>query len=214
MADNGRWFKLWCSAACDPDLANLDIADFGRWAKFGAYIKEHGTDGSVTLKEPSKIVTAMLQLPTLNDVILCLQKIKNVTVSPVTDTPVSFLIKYENWFKYQGDFSTNRVQKFRAKKRKNETPKKRGEEKRREEIRKEEKKNIFIKPLLEEIKTYCLERKNNVDPQKFIDHYDANGWRVGKNKMVNWKAAVRTWEKNIEARNPLNAAGQELKYLD
>ena len=139
MADSGRWFKLWCASVHDPDLSNLDIADFGRWAKLGAYIKEHGTDGSVTLTEPSNIITAMLQLPTLKDVILCFRKMKNITVSPETNGGVSFSIKYENWYKYQGDFSSYRVQKFRAKKRQNETLKKRGEEKRGEEKRGEEK---------------------------------------------------------------------------
>jgi hypothetical protein len=55
----------------------------------------------------------------------------------------------------------------------------------------------FKKPSLEEIKSYCIERKNlaNVNPQKFFDHYESNGWRVGRNPMKDWKAAVRTWEK-------------------
>lgn len=57
-------------------------------------------------------------------------------------------------------------------------------------------KTIFIKPTLEEIKNYCLERKNNVDPDKFFNFYESNGWMVGKNKMKNWKAAIVTWEKN------------------
>jgi len=56
------------------------------------------------------------------------------------------------------------------------------------------KKRVFVKPLFEEIKTYCLERKNQINPQTFIDHYSSNGWMVGKNKMKDWKAAVRTWE--------------------
>ena len=54
----------------------------------------------------------------------------------------------------------------------------------------------FIPPTLEEVKAYCQERKNNVDAERFIDYYTANGWNVGKNKMKDWKAAVRTWEKN------------------
>lgn len=54
---------------------------------------------------------------------------------------------------------------------------------------------VFVKPTLEEIAAYCKERGNSVDPQKFIDHYDSNGWRVGKNPMKDWRAAVRTWEK-------------------
>ena len=54
----------------------------------------------------------------------------------------------------------------------------------------------FVKPTLSEIKEYCIERNNNVDAQHFYDHYESNGWKVGKNSMKDWKAAVRTWEKN------------------
>ena len=52
----------------------------------------------------------------------------------------------------------------------------------------------FIPPTLEEVKAYCVERQNRVDPESFISFYESNGWRVGKNPMKNWKAAVRTWE--------------------
>ena len=58
------------------------------------------------------------------------------------------------------------------------------------------KNNKFKIPTLEEITTYCIERKNKVDPQFFLDKYIGNGWMVGKNKMKDWKAVVRTWEKN------------------
>ncbi len=54
----------------------------------------------------------------------------------------------------------------------------------------------FVKPTVEEVRAYCQERKNNVDPERFVDYYDANGWKVGKNPMKDWKATVRTWEKN------------------
>nr|DAV61247.1 MAG TPA: DnaD like replication protein [Caudoviricetes sp.] len=58
------------------------------------------------------------------------------------------------------------------------------------------KRKRFEKPTLSEIKEYCIERNNNVDAQHFYDYYESNGWKVGKNSMKNWKAAVRTWEKN------------------
>ena len=57
----------------------------------------------------------------------------------------------------------------------------------------------FVKPTLDDIFDYCSERQNNVDYQKFYDYYSSNGWKVGKNPMKDWKAAVRTWEKNTEA---------------
>jgi len=55
--------------------------------------------------------------------------------------------------------------------------------------------NIFIPPTLEEVVAYCQERNNGVDPQKWYDFYSAKGWMIGKNKMRDWKAAVRTWER-------------------
>jgi hypothetical protein len=60
----------------------------------------------------------------------------------------------------------------------------------------EQKRKRFVPPTLEEVRSYCQERKNNVNPEKFIDHYTSNGWMVGRNKMKDWKAAVRTWERN------------------
>jgi len=52
------------------------------------------------------------------------------------------------------------------------------------------------RPTLEEVKSYCKERNNKVDYEKWFNYYSANGWKVGKNSMKDWKAAVRTWEKN------------------
>lgn len=54
----------------------------------------------------------------------------------------------------------------------------------------------FKPPTIEEVKAYCIERKNNVNAEHFFDYYTSNGWLVGKNKMKDWKAAVRTWERN------------------
>ena len=56
-------------------------------------------------------------------------------------------------------------------------------------------KTKFSPPTLEEVRDYCIERRNNVDPQRFMDYYTSNGWRVGKNPMRDWKAAVRNWER-------------------
>lgn len=58
------------------------------------------------------------------------------------------------------------------------------------------KRTRFIKPSLADVKAYCEERGNNVDPERFINYYEANGWHVGKNPMKDWQAAVRTWEQN------------------
>lgn len=57
-------------------------------------------------------------------------------------------------------------------------------------------KTIKIPPTLEEVEEYCKERNNGIDAQRFIDYYESKGWTVGRSKMKDWKAAVRTWEKN------------------
>lgn len=54
----------------------------------------------------------------------------------------------------------------------------------------------FVPPTVEEVESYCSERGNGIDAQSFIDFYESKGWMIGKNKMKDWKAAVRTWERS------------------
>lgn len=54
----------------------------------------------------------------------------------------------------------------------------------------------FQPPTIQEITNYCSERKNTVDPERFMAHYESNGWKVGRNPMKDWRAAVRYWEKS------------------
>ena len=63
------------------------------------------------------------------------------------------------------------------------------------------KRKPFTKPTIDEIQDYCIERNNNVNAEQFYDYYESNGWKVGKNSMKDWKAAVRTWERS-EYRKP------------
>ena len=58
------------------------------------------------------------------------------------------------------------------------------------------KRKRFEKPSISDIKQYCMERNNNVNAEQFYDYYESNGWKVGKNAMKDWKACVRTWERN------------------
>ena len=63
------------------------------------------------------------------------------------------------------------------------------------------KKALFKKPTLDEVKNYCILRKNNIEAESFIDFYESKDWLIGKNKMKDWKACVRTWESR-EKKNP------------
>lgn len=69
-------------------------------------------------------------------------------------------------------------------------------------------KKKFTPPSLDDVRTYCLERSNNVDAQAFVDFYESKGWMVGKNRMKDWKAAVRTWERSATSKRTSKAAGQ------
>lgn len=60
----------------------------------------------------------------------------------------------------------------------------------------------FIPPTIDEVDKYCRERNNSVDAETFVDFYSSKGWMVGRNKMKDWKSAVRTWEKSERQRKP------------
>lgn len=146
MADQGKWFKLWCSAIHDQELQNLELEDWARWAMLGAYIKANGKDGKITFSHPYRALLNLFRVPTIEAAKLVLNRLPNcgvgereVTVSTETNTTVSLEVEYKNWFKYQGDFSSDRVRRFRDKKRHDETAQeeRRRDEKRREETRRE-----------------------------------------------------------------------------
>lgn len=63
-----------------------------------------------------------------------------------------------------------------------------------------DKKEVFIPPTVEEVATYCQERNNTVDPEAFVAFYASKGWKVGKNKMKDWRMAVITWEKRSKQK--------------
>ena len=80
------------------------------------------------------------------------------------------------------------------------------------------KRKRFVKPTVEEVKQYCIERNNNVNAEQFFDYYESNGWKVGKNSMKDWKAAVRTWEcreyrKPTQKKNSKQDAINDLRDL-
>lgn len=77
---------------------------------------------------------------------------------------------------------------------------------------KRESKARFTPPTREDVQAYCKERNNKVDAERFIDYYTANGWQVGKNKMKDWKAAVRNWERSERNYNKPTQTASEIDY--
>ena len=72
----------------------------------------------------------------------------------------------------------------------------------------------FVPPTVDEVRAYCKERGNGVDPQRFVDYYSSNGWMVGKSKMKDWKAAVRTWEQRDSKWGQNKAPKNSNPFLD
>ena len=69
----------------------------------------------------------------------------------------------------------------------------------------------FVPPTEDEVALYCIERGNHVNAQKFVDYYSSNGWKVGRNPMKDWKAAVRTWERSEITEKDYQ---REMEYSD
>ena len=74
--------------------------------------------------------------------------------------------------------------------------------------------NRFVPPSVDEVRAYCQERGNSVDPQRFVDYYSSNGWMVGKTKMKDWKAAVRTWEQREKSHGRPSTSKSSNPFLD
>lgn len=84
-------------------------------------------------------------------------------------------------------------------------------------VSKEKPRKRFVPPSVEEVKAYCEARMNSVSADRFVAFYESKGWMVGKNKMKDWKAAVRTWEMSQERNAPKSASSKnftERKYTD
>ena len=80
------------------------------------------------------------------------------------------------------------------------------EEKPAQEIQQEKpKRKNFVKPTVEEIAAFCKEKKYNVNAQQFFNYYESNGWKIGRNAMKSWQAAVQNWNARDKANN--KAAG-------
>ena len=73
------------------------------------------------------------------------------------------------------------------------------------------KKALFKKPTIDDVKNYCNLRNNNIDAEAFYDFYESKDWKIGKNKMKDWKACVRTWERRETKKPTMSKIHQHLQ---
>ena len=113
------------------------------------------------------------------------------TIEKESDTKrtVLTIVNYE---KYQGSATNERTQNGR----KTDADRTQNGQTKESKEGKRNISNIFVPPTVEEVKAYCDEKGYSVDPSQFVDFYESKGWLVGKSKMKDWKASVRTWQRN------------------
>ena len=112
--------------------------------------------------------------------------------------PLSDKTKSNQTEQNQNQTKPNRNQtepKEKDKEKEKEKDKEKEKEKEKEKGNEKEKKT-FIPPAPEDVSTYCQEKGYDIDPEAFVDFYESKGWMIGKNKMIDWKAAVRTWARS------------------
>lgn len=177
MADQGTWWKLWTSALDDPDLDNLGVEDFGRYCKLGAFVKRHGTAGRLVVAAPARVLCAAFQVADFRELLAVFHRLPHVTtngVSPETVNAVSSetiaTVSFDNWLKYQGDLSTERVRKFRFTKRLKTHTMKRYRREEKAEEKAEEKKvlsptSLTVDPFSDEtVASVTLPREPTAEP--------------------------------------------------
>ena len=121
---------------------------------------------------------------TVNSYLKRLEKMQMITLK---SNNAFTIVTIDNYSVYQGELD-NDDNEITENEQQNNTNK---------NVKKEKNNNIcrFTPPTYDEVFNYCVERNNGIDAQRFIDFYSAKGWLVGKNKMKDWRAAIRTWEK-------------------
>ena len=113
------------------------------------------------------------------------------TIEKSSDTKRTVLT-IVNYDKYQGLVTSDRTQNGR----KTDADRTQNGQTKESKEGKRNISNIFVPPTVEEVKAYCDEKGYSVDPGQFVDFYESKGWLVGKSKMKDWKASVRTWQRN------------------
>lgn len=126
------------------------------------------------------------------------------------------LLTIEKWDFYQGGCDTEESPKYHQSNTE-VSPKNTDKKEKKEEESKEDtlggESLRFTPPKEEDVKAYCEERKNGIDPAMFVNFYAAKGWMVGKSKMKDWKACVRTWEQKRKAEQPPPPKAQPKGHL-
>jgi len=203
---NMPWLRLYADMVDNEKIRLLSFDD--RW-HFVAILccKQQGIlEGKRDLTERKLAVKLGVQLRELDEIKRRLMEVELVDES---FNPIGWDSK-----QFKSDSSADRVRKYRENNKKKtcnvtETLPERNSnaidtdtDTDTEKKNKQKENPNFKKPTVQEISDYCEERKNGLNAETIFDHYEANGWMRGKAKIKDWKACVRTWEKNKPIKSP------------
>ncbi len=191
---NGDWVWVYKSVVSDPHLTHADVRVYSALASFDS--KNHEIFPSYDTLSELANVSRRKTLESIKNLVL----VEYISVEKGGGRKISnqyILLKKPKGCKFCT--VSERVQKTTQKGAENDTERVQSvasNKNKEQEVYKERRKtNRFIPPSLNDIKNYCKERGNNIDAQGFLDFYESKGWLIGKNKMKDWKASVRTWER-------------------
>lgn len=187
-ADNPYMVALWIHL-----LVNANYTPY-KW---------HGIDvdkGQIVTSIASLAVKTGLSVQQTRTCLSNMQKCNQITIKSTNKYSIITICKYEDYQSIESTAQqTNNKQITNEQQTNNKQSTTLEEGKESKESKEEKKENIkekkFFPPTVDEVAAYCQERNNGVDPQRFCDFYQTKGWMVGKNRMKDWKAAVRTWER-------------------
>lgn len=220
----GDWFPMRIDLEDDPDV--IAIADetglptdhvVGKLHRLWAWANKHLSDGRILVRSASASCPPDVQGLSLVDRRVGAEGFAAAMVSVGWLEVRDGIVAIPNWDTWNSKsakrrlLDTRRKQENRSANCPHDERTKTGLQKRREEnIKGKSKLNTksllgaksprtqkrFVPPTVEEVTAYCRDRENGIDPEAWMAHYTANGWRVGRNPMQDWRAAVRTWEQN------------------
>lgn len=218
------WVKLWVNEWLDG-TTRFEMADFQRafWidllamagrSRFPGVVCAGVIEGKYVGYPLTKFQALMGELFDVEATLRLFEKTGKIKLEVTSEGPVRlFKIELVNWAKYQSEYNRQKPYRINKKARelqdsdtKSYTQGNTIEGDKKENRSRVDKKNHCARPSLEDVTLYCQERKNQVDPQQWFDYYSANGWKVGRNQMKDWRAAVRTWERNSNGKQQVSAS--------
>jgi len=174
-----KWFKVWFYIISHVNYA--DCKELKKGENFMTY-----SEIMLYTKATKDQIDKFMRWAKADDMIATRKTTRGMVITVLN------YAKYQTMDNYKSDMES--VKETTARRQQDDTIK--------EEIKKLRIKESIISrfapPTLEEVKKYCTERNNGVNSDKWHNFYSAKGWMVGKNKMKDWKAAVRTWEEKKE----------------